>query len=444
MDFANLDQLLKAIDVPVIQHSEPSMPITTTTKHKTKFLFVGTHSHQFTGYSKVSYNLMKELSKNEQIDLYHFAFQKFSDPPKDWRILPESVKVYDVFANEKIYGINENGFGFSLLPDYIKLIQPDYVMIYNDATIISNFMDMLETKLSPQERAKYKLLIYFDQVYEFQRPQLLHRIDKETFAYFAFTNYWKEVLKSYGTSKPVYVLNHGFDPSEFKQLDKAELRKKHGLPNDHLIYLNLNRNTPRKHYDILIMAFAQLVVRFPTQKVLLMCVCDEGTYGGYPILDIFAHQLSLYKIPIEAHLHKLVIVKESMSFSDSMINELYCLSDVGISTADGEGFGLCQFEAMGLGIPQIVPYIGGFKEFCKDKVNSLCVNPKIKTYIPLVIGGIGGIAELCDYKDICLAMEDYMLDSDLRESHGKNAKETISNYSWENVTKELVDLLLKG
>jgi len=68
MDFANLDQLLKAIDVPsdipVIQHSDPSIIKTTTIKPKTKFLFVGTHSHQFTGYSKVSYNLMKELSKH--------------------------------------------------------------------------------------------------------------------------------------------------------------------------------------------------------------------------------------------------------------------------------------------------------------------------------------------------------------------------------------------
>ena len=302
---------------------------------------------------------------------------------------------------------------------------------------------MLETKLSSQERSKYKQLIYFDQVYEFQRPQLLHRIDKETYAYFAFTNYWKDVLKGYGITKPIHILNHGFDQSEFKQLDKSELRKKHGLPNDHLIFLNLNRNTPRKHYDILIMAFAQLVVRFPTQKVLLMCVCDEGQFGGYPILDIFAHQLSLYKVPIETHLHKLLIVKDSMSFSDEMINELYCLSDVGISAADGEGFGLCQFEAMGLGIPQIVPYVGGFKEFCLDKTNCLTIQPKIKTYIPLVIGGISGIAELCDYKDVCLAMEEYMLDSELRETHSKAAKETISKYTWENVTKELIEVLTK-
>lgn len=435
MDFANLEQLLKCIDSNKIEYS--------IQKPKVKFLFVGTHAHQFTGYSKVSYNLMKELSKhNDKLDLYHFAFQKFSDPPKDWRVLPDSIKIYDVFANEKLHNINENGFGFSLLPDYIKLIKPDYIMIYNDATVICNFLDMLETKLTAEERSQYKQLIYFDQVYEFQRPQYLYRIDKETFAYFAFTDYWKDVLKSYGITKPIYVMNHGFDSTEFKQLNKSEIRKKHGLPLDYTIFLNLNRNTPRKHYDILIMAFAQLVVRFPTQKVLLMCVCDEGQLGGYPINEIFAHQLSLYKVPFEAHLHKLAIVKDSMSFSDSMINELYCLSDVGISTADGEGFGLCQFEAMGIGIPQIVPYVGGFKEFCINKVNSICIKPKIKTYVPLVNGGISGISELCDYNDFCLAMEDYLIDSELRESHGKSAKETISKYSWDNVTKKLVNLLL--
>jgi glycosyltransferase involved in cell wall biosynthesis len=436
MDFANLESLLKAI--------EPSTSIVdhVSTKEKVKFLLVGTHAHQFTGYSKVTYNLIKELSKCEDLDVYHFAFQKFSEPPKDWRPLPHNVKVYDVFANEKIYGKHENGFGFSLLPDYVKLINPSYVMIYNDATVICNYLDMLETKLTPEERSSYKILTYFDQVYEFQRPQLLSRIDKDTHTYFAFTNYWKSILQSYGISKEIFVLNHGFDSSEFKQLDKKEIRKKHGVPDDLFVFLNLNRNTPRKRYDILVMAFAQLVVRHPTQNVALMCVCDAGEQGGYPLMEIFAHQLSLYKVPIESHMHKLLIVKDSMSFTDEMINELYCLSDVGISTADGEGFGLCQFEAMGLGIPQIVPYVGGFKDFCFDKMNSLCVQPKLKVYSPISIGGISGMCELCDYKDVCIAMEDYMLDSELCLKHGKASKETIEKYIWSSVVKDLVDVLI--
>ena len=62
----------------------------------------------------------------------------------------------------------------------------------------------------------------------------------------------------------------------------------------------------------------------------------------------------------ELHFPKLLITNTSLSYTDELINEMYCMADVGINTAEGEGFGLCQFEAMGVGTPQVVPNIGGF------------------------------------------------------------------------------------
>jgi glycosyltransferase involved in cell wall biosynthesis len=70
-----------------------------------------------------------------------------------------------------------------------------------------------------------------------------------------------------------------------------------------------------------------------------------------------------------------------MSFKDEEINLFYNSADVGITTADGEGFGLCQFEQMGVGIPQVLPDIGGFKEFCHSN-NSILVKPAVRYYVP--------------------------------------------------------------
>jgi hypothetical protein len=50
-----------------------------------------------------------------------------------------------------------------------------------------------------------------------------------------------------------------------------------------------------------------------------------------------------------------------MNFKDEDINMFYNAADVGINTADGEGSGLCNFEQMGVGVPQVVPDIGGFR-----------------------------------------------------------------------------------
>jgi len=303
------------------------------------------------------------------------------------------------------------------------------------------FLDSLEKNLTADERSKYKMMIYFDQVYDIQRPQLLGRIDKDTHSYFAFTEYWKTVLQKQGITKPIHILRHGFDPTQFVPKDRMELRMKHKIPTDAILFLNVNRNTPRKHYDLLIMAFAQLVARHPTQPVLLMCICDNGEHGGYTLLEIFARELSLLKVPIQAHMNKLLLVKQAMSFTDELINELYSMSDVGVTTADGEGFGLCQFEAMGVGIPQIVPFVGGFKDFCKHDINSKVIKPVFRTYLPMALGGIGGIAELVDPKDVCLAMEEYIMDSELRAQHGAAARKTILEYEWKKEVQTLKTVL---
>jgi len=64
-----------------------------------------------------------------------------------------------------------------------------------------------------------------------------------------------------------------------------------------------------------------------------------------------------------------------MVFKDDDINVFYNLADVGVNSADGEGWGLCNFEQMGVGVPQVVPDIGGFKEFITSS-NSIIVKPE--------------------------------------------------------------------
>ena len=45
-----------------------------TVSSKLKFLLVSTHCQQYTGYSKVSWGILKELSKNPWLSVTHFGF----------------------------------------------------------------------------------------------------------------------------------------------------------------------------------------------------------------------------------------------------------------------------------------------------------------------------------------------------------------------------------
>jgi glycosyltransferase involved in cell wall biosynthesis len=439
--FLNLEALIKeaGLTVPVTAPVTAPAPVT-----RPKFMLVGTHAHQTTGYSKVTYHIIQELAKLDMFDLYHFGFQKFiQDKPAGYRDYPRGVDVYDPVILERTQPQQnqEMGFGFSQLPAYIRKVKPDVVLIYNDAGIICRFLDALAKQLSDVERAAYKLLIYLDQVYTLQRPELLARIEKDAAAWFTFTEYWKTVLAAQGVKKPIHVMRHGFDPQQFKVLDRVTVRRKHNIAENLFIFLNLNRNTPRKRHDLVAIAFAQLVARHPTKPLALLNVCDAGESGGFPLQEIFLRELSRLGVPIQHHGHKLMMAKHSLTYTDELINELYALSDVGITATEGEGFGLCHFEAMGIGIPQVVPHIGGFLDFCKDDVNSKMVKPKMRLYLPLSASSIGGVGEYVDPTDLMMAAEEYVMDTELREAHGKAARETVLEYKWSAEVKKLADVI---
>ncbi len=426
-DFSNLQALLAAVGQPEF-----------TGKRK-KFLLVSTHAQQTTGYSKVSYNLVQQLAKCPDIELHHFGFQRFFEIGVGYRPYPANVKVYDPAKAEADGAPKEQGFGYSQLPAIVQLVQPDVIMIYNDAAVITSFLDKLN-EVFPAGKRSYKMIIYFDQVYTIQRPDLLARIDRDADLYFAFTQYWKECLQTQGIRKPIHILRHGFDADVYKPMQRAELRRKHGIAENLFLMVNINRNTPRKRYDILVTALAELVARYPTKPIALLCVCDGGELGGFPIHEIYTRELIKRRVSVEQNLGKLLITKTAMNYTDEMVNELYCMADIGVSAAEGEGFGLCNFEAMGCGVPQVVPDVGGFKDFCRPD-NAMLVKPERSYYIPYAYSGLSGIAEVVSPSDLCLAIEDYMLDSELRERHGKAARETILKYRWEDEVKELIRVL---
>jgi hypothetical protein len=95
---------------------------------------------------------------------------------------------------------------------------------------------------------------------------------------------------------------------------------------------------------------------------------------------------------------------------------------------------------MGVGIPQVVPDVGGYKEYC-SKENAALVKPKFRYYLPSVHSAVGGEAQVCDPHDVCVAMESYLNDSEKRRTHGQKAKEKVLTYTWESATKELVSCL---
>jgi glycosyltransferase involved in cell wall biosynthesis len=420
-------------DSPAVENNVIKSVPETTSEKSIKILIVSTHINQANGYSKVVHNIINQLSQHKWIKVVHFGTQKITNGDIG-RKYPQNVKVIDGTALEKQ---KLAGFGFSELPGVINSEKPDVLFIYNDIAVICGYIE--EIRKSIQNRF-FKIWAYVDMVYQNQPQSMIDMIKGEVERVFCFTKFWKDHLKSQGLTRPIDVMNHAVDNKVFKCIPKELARQSLGLPKDVFLFTSFNRNMPRKRLDILIMSFVKLIIRFPMKPIFLLIVGDKGDKGGFQLFDIFARELKLANANTDMYGNRLLITSSNTAYKDEDINLLYNSGDVGITCAEGEGFGLCTFEQMSLGVPQIASEIHGHLEYCNDK-NTLLVKPKIRYYIPQAYNTVTGEAQLVDSEDVSKAMERYVFDEDLRKLHGKLAKEKVNDYTWEKSCSILIKRL---
>lgn len=371
-----------------------------------RFMLVSTHTEQVTGYSKVSFNLLKQLATlSPLVKVFHFGFQRSpARTPQPMRPI-QGVIQYDAAANEDP---REQGFGFNKFKDYLETVSPDIVMIYNDPIIISQFINTV--KDIPKT---FKLWVYLDQVYEGADMGLLRTIENKADRIICFTDAWKKHLLTRLTTAtiPIDILEHGVDTMVFKPLPEVErmsIRRSMNIPTDAKIFLNVNRNSQRKRLDLTIMGFARLLKKFPSEKFYLVFVTSVKPEGGacYNPLQIYMNELARVGLDVQTYGTRVSIVDTtppSAYYNDDSINQLYNAADIGINTSNGEGFGLCQLEHMATGAPQVVMDIGGYRSFI-DETTGVLVPTTSYSYLPMT-SGVGLIEHSAHPDSVAEAME---------------------------------------
>ena len=368
-----------------------------------RFVLISTHVDQITGYSKVAYNMLKQVATlTPRVKVYHFGFQRH--PARaGLRKVPDGVVAYDAAANEDPV---EEGFGFNKCKEYLEMVNPDIVMIYNDPLIICKF---LETLKYDKASSPFKLWVYVDQVYPGIAPALMDKLRTDADRVYAFTDSWAKALEQYGTFPDVKVLEHAVDPFIFKPVserERASLRSNMNLPKDAVVFLNVNRNSQRKRLDLTLGGFAELLARNPDKPYYLVLATGLNPQSGayYDVQRIFQTEVLERGLP-QTMLTRLLLIDTSGQniLGDDAINGLYNASDIGVNTSDGEGFGLCQLEHMFTGAPQIVTDVGSYRSFLDDTVAEF-VKPVSHQWFP---GGmpLGSTSMVFLYQDVATAMQ---------------------------------------
>lgn len=412
--------------------------------NKTRIMLCGTYPiGTSNGYSKVVYYICKYLQKYNDIELTVYGFQNVNNTNgANIRNDLDNVILYDVLANENP---KRNGFGEKEIGNYIKKNPQDIIIIFNDSIITTALVATL-VKECWNEKNNFKLISYMDQVYKYQKKEYIQILNSFFDGIITFTPYWQEIAIKLGITKPLYNFPHGFDYNLYYPIPQNVARLYYNYNDDDFMILNLNRNQPRKRWDISIIAWAKfLVMCYSKFKKIsnLKLVIGTSMNGYWDLMELFQNEIRFTEIPWEEAKYTLVKIDNPQQLSDRDINILYNACDIGLNTADGEGFGLCTFEGLGVGKPQVASYLGGMIEFLSEDY-SFKIEPKSYIYLDHKSVGIGGKAELISPEECANIFFKYYMDRNLLKTHGENARKNIlTHYRWETLVEYFYKNIIK-
>lgn len=393
-----------------------------------------THPNQGTGYARVANKITNYLADLPGVEVVYYAFQNYPGQAIEDRFIDPRIKFYDALA---IDSESPKGFGDKGIVPAIIEEKPDVLFLYNDLPVSVSLLDLIPAEHMPS--TKY---VYLDIVYPWERLAYYeslksHNID----CIWVFLNCWKKhLVEDLGFDETrIEVLPHGVDFERFIELDPIECRQRMGFDVDDYVVVNMNRNSYRKQWCVTIKAFLHfLKVQDMNPKIKLYCGCQVETSDGYNIPELIHTECVRNGMDTDTVVNNHIFINpKPLHLSESDINDIYNVGDVGMNTCCGEGFGLTTIEHAYFNKPQIVSGVPALIETLGEV--AYVVNPALWTTVSSFESHSGDIAHF-DYMDfatylgICFATRYQPFES---QAHIKK------NYSWEKVYKVLEPHFIK-
>tara|TARA_B100001996_G_C18642015_1_gene585977 strand:+ start:117 stop:1313 length:1197 start_codon:yes stop_codon:yes gene_type:complete len=392
-----------------------------------KILSIGTHPENINGYSKVIFNILKNVDDTE-FKIVHYGFQKSET------FLDRQLSKHIIFDAGKYETPKLDGFNINFIEQFVQICDPDIIFIFNDPFVVCTFIE----RILNVKHSRTKIVVYIDQVYEYIRHKYIDILNKYADHVCVFSEFWKQCIQSQGLTKNISILGHGYDKSKIFTIEKSIATQYFNLDSNSFYILNLNRNQPRKRMDIFVLGVLKFLINnlqfYQKFKVLLIF---NQTEGCYDLQEIFDNEAKLNNVQDQLKFDDIFLfIKQNLT--DDQINILYNVADIGVNTCDGEGFGLCNFEHALCKKPQIISNVGNFKNMF-DNENSIKLNPIAKTYLPN--DKIGGISEIVSSDDLADALSCYLNNEELRTLHGNSIYKKFEKDDWISISTQFKNIM---
>jgi len=300
-----------------------------------------------TGFARVTHSILQHLAKDNEIVAFGI---NYNGDPHD---LP--FKVYPATALNP-----SDRFGIGRLPQVVEKEKPDFIICLNDIWVVNQVWERVHLL---KAQCKFKFIAYFPIDSEWYIESHLRYIKDWDFAITFTVEQAQRLLRQGVGPKLLGVIPHGLDTSKFFPMERDEARKQLGLPLDKFIVLNANRNQPRKQIDLTIKAFAQFA-KDKEDAMLYLHMSEKDL--GWDVRALFEAEMTKQGLDSNG---RLIMTSNNINYMDAppdeLLSKIYNASDVGINTANGEGWGLVPFEHASCRKPLVLPNHTSFSDIWK-------------------------------------------------------------------------------
>jgi glycosyltransferase involved in cell wall biosynthesis len=376
-----------------------------------------------TGFGRVASHLLPKLA--EQHDVHVLAVNYWGDHHEEavkYKVYPAGVHGNDPFGAHRIASI-------------VRQIKPDLIWTTNDFWININLWNQVKDL---KEEIGFKFYSYspIDSYGIF--PETMP-VTKGWDGFGVYTEFGAEEIKKAGYEGMVDIIPHGVDRKNFFPIDKAECRKKLGVPEDVFIVFNGNRNQPRKRIDLTIKAF----IRFAKDRDDARLWMNMGQKDmGWDLIPLFKR---VARDEGYDPTGKLILTSPNFDVNNCLtieqLNQVYNACDVGINTCIGEGWGLVNFEHAATGVAQVVPDHTSLREIFNGV-------KRIENESWEVDRNYGLDRAVPSADDAAYLLERYYEDRELLAADGQWCYDRVTapEFNWDNIGDKMlkiVDRLLK-
>jgi len=374
------------------------------------------------GFAQVTHNVLETLRKTYDVAVLGVNYR---GDPHDYP--------YPIYAAPA----GGDTIGLGRLVWMCDRFEPDVIVLQTDGWFVPHYIKQLRTK---KPDGTYAFPEHVDRpivaIVAIDGPNFQGSWLKDVSHAVFWTDFARKEARRGGYTGPSSVIPLGVDLNTYHPMDRYEARLARGLPrefDDVFIVGNVNRNQPRKRWDLTIRYFANWVnTKGVDDAHLFLHTAPTGDSGP----DV--QQLAQYY----GVLSRLILVTPPPFYgvTEQQMRETYNCFNVQMSTTQGEGFGLTTFEGMACGVPQIVPDWSALGELAKE---AAVLVPCTSTAINPVAPGLNVIGGVADEKRFIEVLDHLYRKPEWREQYAKAglARVEESRFRWEHIGQQYVEML---